>query len=97
MLIGNINAHLKGSKVVAVETSHRRLAVNFPGWGAPDYVDYLLPIPAGMTGVITDVESHGSNPYTRYGVEFADGTTAHGLMMDTDARVLKLGGDIRLA
>lgn len=80
----NIHSHHKGREVVALETRHRRLAVDFPGWGADNYRDFLLPIPAGLTGVVTTVESHGSNPWTRYTVRFDDGTRASGLCLCTD-------------
>lgn len=84
MLLGNVNDHLKGRKIVALETRRRRFAAGFPGWDAPDCDDYLLPIPAGLCGEITYVESHNSNPWTKYGVRFEDGTTAHGLIMGSD-------------
>ena len=29
--MANVNAHLKGRKVVALDTNHRCLAVDFPG------------------------------------------------------------------
>lgn len=74
--------------VVARETSTRRLAVNFPGWDSPDYERFLLEIPTGLTGRITNVEHHGSNPWTRYGVRFSDGTTAHGLILGKDIRIM---------
>jgi hypothetical protein len=70
----NIYEHRTGQRVITLACKHRRLAVNFPGWGAPDYADYLLPIPAGLTGTVTAVESHGSNPWTRYTVKLDDGT-----------------------
>lgn len=57
----------------------RRFAVDFPGWDAPNAADFLLPIEAGLSGVVIDVESHGSAPYTRYAVKFTDGTHAAGL------------------
>jgi hypothetical protein len=90
---GNVNANLKGRAVVALETGHRRYPVDFPGWGAPDAADYLLSIPAGLKGVITGVESHNSNPWTKYGVRFEDGTTAHGLIMGSG----QYANDIALA
>jgi hypothetical protein len=54
-----------------------RLLASFPGWGAADYADHLAPIARGSWAVITSVQSHGSAPYTRYSVRFADGSRAH--------------------
>ena len=70
----------QGRRVRALVTKHRRRAVDFPGWGAADYAGYLLPIPEGLAGTVTYVESHGSDPYTRYSVVFDDGTGASGLI-----------------
>lgn len=56
-----------------------KLAADFPGWGAPDYADYLIPIQPGEPVWITDVESHGAAPFTRYSVEFPDGSRAYGI------------------
>lgn len=92
-MLGNINDNLKGRSIVALETKHRRRAANFPGWGDPNYADHLLPIPAGLEGIITHVESHGSNPWTKYSVRFEDGTTASGLIMGSD----RYANDITLA
>lgn len=80
----NVNSNHKGRGIVSMETRTRRLSQDFPGWGAPDYREHLLPIPAGLTGVVTTVESHGSNPWTRYTVMFDDGTRASGLCLGTD-------------
>lgn len=82
----NVNDHRKGQAIVALETNHRRLAADFPGWGATNYADFLLPIPAGLAGTVTSVESHGSNPWTRYTVRFEDGTSASGLVAGDDFR-----------
>jgi hypothetical protein len=81
---GNVHRHHEGRRVRALVTRHQRRSVDFPGWGAEDYRDYLLDIPEGLTGVVTDVESHGSNPWTRYSVRFSDGTTASGLALGED-------------
>lgn len=83
-ILGNIHDSDAGRPVRALATRHRRLAVDFPGWGDPGYASYLLPIPEGLPGAITGVESHGANPWTRYTVRFADGTTASGLVIGTD-------------
>lgn len=84
----NVNENHKGRKVTTLDTNHRRFPVDFPGWGAANAADTLLPIPAGLTGVITSVESHGIAPYTRYCVKFPDGTHTSGLALGTD---IKLG------
>ena len=81
----NINDYRKGQKVKTLPTARvRRRAEDFPGWGDPDYAKHLLaPVP-GMTGVCTDVESHGSRPWTRYGVRYEDGSRSNGLIEGTD-------------
>lgn len=53
-----------------------RLTADFPGWGADDYADHLVPIERGSFAVITSDASHGSAPYTRYCLRFADGSRA---------------------
>ena len=84
MILGNNHDTDKGRPVTALATRVRRYPANFPGWGAPDAATTLLAIPEGLAGVITSVESHGSAPYTRYTVRFADGTRAAGLCIDAD-------------
>jgi hypothetical protein len=81
---GNIHDNHKGRAVRALTTRHLRRAADFPGWDAPDYGSYLLPIPEGLTGTVTNVESHGAAPYTRYGVRFSDDSSASGLCPGTD-------------
>jgi len=80
----NIHDHHLGRPVRALTTRTRALAVDFPGWGAPNYADFLVPILEGAHGVVTSVESHGSNPWTRYTIRFADGTRASGLCLGSD-------------
>lgn len=82
----SINSHRKGATVRLTGTGrNRRLAPDFPGWGAPDYADYFIDTPdAGLTGTVTSVESHGMNPWTRYSVRFSDGTSASGLVEGKD-------------
>lgn len=83
----NRNAHHTGQRIrIVAPTRTRRHAVDFPGWGADNYADFLLPIEVGMTGVITSVESHGINPWTRYSIRFDDGTTTHGIVPDVIGR-----------
>jgi hypothetical protein len=84
--MGNIHDSDKGRPVVALGSQRLRRAADFPGWDAPDYASYLLPIPAGLEGTVTCVESHGSNPWTRYSVTFTDGTAASGLCIGTDIK-----------
>lgn len=79
----------RGTKIeVASRGAHmgNRLAVDFPGWGADNYADFLIPLEDGLRGEITSVESHGAFPYTRYTVRFEDGTRASGL----DPQILKV-------
>jgi hypothetical protein len=94
--MGNVHDGDKGRRVTALVTKVRRRAVDFPGWGAADYAEFLLPIPEGLAGVITRVESHGSNPWTRYSVRFDDGTTASGLIVERPGLVcapdIRFGG-----
>lgn len=82
--MGNINDHRKGARVISRETTRRRLAADFPGWGAANYEAHLLPLTGGLLGTVTSVESHGSNPWTRYSVRFDDGTSASGLVDGAD-------------
>lgn len=76
-----------GKRVVAIETSTRRFPKNFPGWSAPNAADLLLEIPIGLAGRITEVESHGHNPWTRYLVYFDDGTWSNGLIIGKDIKL----------
>lgn len=70
----------RGSRVIAgANIQQRRHAVDWPGWEHPDHKNFLLDIPAGLTGTVIWVESHGSNPWTRYSVRFDDDSTAHGM------------------
>lgn len=84
--MSNVHDGDKGRPVSALGARHRRRSADFPGWGDPDYARYLLPIPAGLKGVVTRVESHGSNPWTRYSVTFADNSAASGLCAGVDFR-----------
>lgn len=72
-----------GSRVVittdpAVHLPNRLLS-SFPGWDAADYADHLVPVEPGSFAVIISEQSHGSAPYTRYSLRFADGSVAHDL------------------
>lgn len=82
--MGNVNAYRKGQRVVSIASRRNRLAADFPGWGAADAYDFLVPMTAGLVGTVTSVESHGSNPWTRYVVEFDDGTRGIGLVDGED-------------
>lgn len=64
------------------------LGVDFPGWGHPNAYDHLHRPTFGVEGEIVAVESHGSNPWTRYSVRFADGTRASGLGLGTDIELV---------
>jgi len=86
----NINQNHHGRNVHMTGNGRtRRLAADFPGWGAEDYADYFIDtLPeGGLAGTITSVESHGSNPWTRYSVRFEDGTTASGLVAGKDIEI----------
>lgn len=79
--MSNVNDFRKGSRIVVREgVRGNYLDAQFPGWGQPDAYDHLLPIAsiAGMTGVVSSVNSHGSNPWTRYSIRLANG----GLIID---------------
>lgn len=57
----------------------RFLAPDFPGWGADNYADFFLDLPAGVEATVTSIESHGSNPWTRYCIRTADGARTMGV------------------
>lgn len=70
-----------GTRVIAVAgAKNTRFPVNFPGWGTPNAADTLLPWVEGMTGVVSFVESHGMNPWTRFSVRWSDGTRSSGIV-----------------
>lgn len=74
--MSNVNDFRQGHQVVVrADARGNYLSADFPGWGAENYADHLIPIAsaAGMTGTVTSVNSHGSNPWTRYSVRLADG------------------------
>lgn len=74
--MGNVNDHMKGAAVVVREAVRGNyLAEDFPGWGAPNYEDFLVPLTeaAGLSGIVTSVNSHGSNPWTRYSIRLENG------------------------
>lgn len=66
----------KGQRVTILPTVHgMALDPTFPGWGAPDYQDHLVPANtlAGQQATITAVNHHGSYPWTRYCLHTDDG------------------------
>lgn len=74
--MSNVNDFRKGQSVVIRENVRGNyLSADFPGWGADNYDEHLLPIAsiAGMRGVVTTVNSHGSNPWTRYCILLENG------------------------
>jgi hypothetical protein len=83
MILGNVHDDHKGRKVVLIRT-RRVLAVDFPGYHAKNYADFIVDREPGLTGTVTHVESHGANPWTRYTVRFDDGTRASGLVPGHD-------------
>ena len=74
----NIDRHHKGSTVTAVQPV-RAFDADFPGWGAPDWADHIYTVEPGTMGAITGVESHGAAPYTRYSIEWVDGSHSYGV------------------
>ncbi len=65
----NVNEHHRGRRVRKLDTCR--------------YVP-LAEVPVGTVGVVTSVESHGSNPWTRYVVEYPGGARGAGLVPDRD-------------
>ncbi|WP_069164573.1 hypothetical protein [Nocardia altamirensis] len=76
----SVDAHHEGRRVRTLDTIHGNgFAPSFPGWDAPDCLDHLKPLEAGWLGTIHNVESHGANPWTRYGITFDNGIRANGV------------------
>lgn len=75
------------ARVIAKETVHKRFMPGFPGWDAEGHEAFLDSIPIGLAGVVVDTEHHGSAPWTRYVVEFHDGSRANGLIMGVDIKL----------
>lgn len=74
--MGNVNDFRKGAPVVIREgVRGNYLSKDFPGWGESDAYDHLVPMAeaAGLEGVVTSVNSHGSNPWTRYSIRLTNG------------------------
>ncbi len=69
----------KGTKIT-ITAAMRFRTPDFPGWSDPNYQDFLVDLPAGQAGVVTDVESHGSNPWTRYTVRLDSGHRTSGVV-----------------
>lgn len=84
MILGNVNDHLAGERVVMLDTRTRAIPANFPGWGHPQAASFLQAIPEGATGTVRAVESHGAAPHTRYTVRYDDGSRAAGLAWGVD-------------
>ena len=82
--MSNIHEADRGRPVRALATRTRCFGPDFPGWNHPEAASFLRPITEGTPGTITDVESHGSAPYTRYAVSFDDGTGGGGLCIGED-------------
>jgi hypothetical protein len=72
----NINDFRKGQSIVTKASHIKVLLPTFPGWGAPveEYSQHIAPLPVGMAGRVQHVNSHGSNPWTRYSVLLEDGS-----------------------
>lgn len=67
--MSSIHSANEGRQIVAVPSTRPYVLDG-------EHVDWQ----AGLTGVVTCVESHGSNPWTRYTIRFADGGFASGLI-----------------
>jgi hypothetical protein len=80
----------RGTEVITLaDVKIRRFAADFPGWHVPNYVDFLLPTPAGMRGRIISVNHHGHRPWTRYSVRLEDGTHLSDVVDGRDFEVIK--------
>lgn len=76
----NIDNHLKGRRVRTLDTiSKRGFSPDFPGWDAPDHLEHMPMLQPDWLGTITAVESHGSSPWTRYGIRFDNGVYSAGV------------------
>lgn len=76
----SIHAHHKGRRVRTLDTIRGRgYAPDWPGWQAPDHLEHMPDLEPGWVGTITNVESHGANPWTRYGIEFDNGVSTNGI------------------
>ncbi|WP_225730924.1 MULTISPECIES: hypothetical protein [unclassified Nocardia] len=76
----NIHAHHKGRRVRTLDTiTGRGFAPSFPGWDAIDHLDHMPTLEPGWLGTITNVESHASNPWTRYAIRFENGVCSGGI------------------
>jgi hypothetical protein len=75
----NIHADRKGLRVVSLPTARRKrvFVLADGGW---DYADLAV----GSRGVVKDVESHGSDPYTRYSIQWDEGGYSGGTSLGHD-------------
>lgn len=81
-MAANENHKLTVGTEVRATAPIRALAVNFPGWGAPNYADFFEDHSTGQVGEVVGVESHGQNPWTRYTVRWIDGSRTSGVTPD---------------
>jgi hypothetical protein len=74
----------QGRRILIPNTigNKRGFAPGWPGWEAPNRLDFMPTIEAGWVGTITNVESHGAAPYTRYSILFENGVRANGVCPD---------------
>lgn len=89
MGMANINAHRKGQQVTLTGKGRtRRISAEARQEGSDlswdDEGYYTDDFTGPLQGTVRSVESHGSAPYTRYSVVFADGTATSGLAEGTD-------------
>jgi hypothetical protein len=79
--MSNVNDFRRGATVrIREDAPGNYFPTDFPGWGTPNAADHLRPMTerAGQLATVTSVESHGSNPWTRYSIRFADGAHTGG-------------------
>lgn len=84
----NTNEFHQGQTVVTTKAI-RFLAANFPGWGEwqrrrnagepTNTPEFFVEVPAGTIVTVASIESHGSNPWTRYVVTTQAGERAPGV------------------
>lgn len=80
--MNSIHEHHTGRRVIIANTisGKRGFAPGWPGWEAANRLDFMPVIEAGWVGTITNVESHGAAPHTRYTVLFENGVRANGIL-----------------
>ena len=67
------------TKIQAIDVHGFALAADFPGWGAENYKDFFVEVPAGLTGTVVSTESHGMAPFTRLVIKWENGSRSAGV------------------